>query len=86
MATPRPLWLAARDDAFSTTGVRDASGRSGRYAGTQFDARLRHRLTESITLEADGVLLAKGQFLREAPNAPPGRWTRYLSLNVTTTF
>jgi hypothetical protein len=86
MATLRPLWLTAREDAFSTTGVRDATGRSGRYAGTQVDGRLRHRLTKTITLEADAVLLAKGRFLRSAPNAAPGRWTRYLSLSVTTTF
>lgn len=86
MAALRPLWLAAREDAFSTTGVRDAIGSSGRYAGTQLDARLRHRLTKFIALEADAVLLAKGRFLRAAPNAPPGRWTRYLSLNATAAF
>lgn len=28
------------------------------------------------------VVLAKGRFLREAPNAPPGRWMRYVSLNT----
>jgi hypothetical protein len=34
----------------------------------------------------DAVLLAKGGFLREAPNAPAGRWTRYVSMNATATF
>lgn len=86
MMTLRPLWLAAREDSFSTTGVRDPSGRSGSYAGTQIDARLRHRLTRGLRLEVDTVLLAKGRFLREAPNAPPGRWTRYISLNATADF
>jgi hypothetical protein len=37
-------------------------------------------------LEADLVLLAKGRFLRGAPNAPPKRWTRYLSLNAVASF
>lgn len=82
----RPMWLASRYDAFSSTGVRDASGRSGNFAGHQVDGRVRHRLTRALMLEADVVLLAKGRFLREAPNAPPGRWTRYLSLNAIASF
>ena len=82
----KALWLADRRDAFSTTGVRDASGRAGRSAGHQLDARFRHRLSARLQLEADAVLLAKGRFLRDAPNAPPGRWTRYLSLNATASF
>lgn len=82
----RPMWLASRFDSFSSTGVRDPAGRSGSFAGHQLDSRIRHRLTPSITLEADAVLLRKGRFLREAPNAPPKRWTRYLSLNVGASF
>ena len=82
----KPMWLASRSDAFATTGVRDATGRSGRFAGHQLDGRIRHKLFESLTLEADAVLLARGRFLRDAPNAPPGRWTRYLSLNALATF
>lgn len=86
MVSYRPFWLAAREDAFSSTGVRDPSGRSGSFAGHQLDARLRYSLTPKIRLEADVVLLAKGRFLRDAPNAPPGSWTRYLSLNTTFFF
>lgn len=86
MATLRPIWLDAREDSFSTTGVRDPSGKSGSFAGTQVDARVRRQLTKAIRLELDAVLLKKGRFLREAPNAPPGRWTKYLSLNATASF
>lgn len=86
MASLRPMWLAAREDAFSTSGVRDPSGGSGAFAGTQFDGRLRHRLDRHVQLELDVTLLAKGRFLRAAPNAPPGRWTRYLSLNALASF
>jgi hypothetical protein len=85
-ATVRPIWLAAPQDSLSTTGVRDAAGRSGRFGGTQFDARARHQLSTALRLEVDAVLLARGRFLQEAPNAPPGRWTRYFSLNATLTF
>ena len=86
MATLRPIWLAAREDSFSTTGVRDAGGSSGSFAGTQIDGRIRHQLTKALRLEVDAVLLAKGRFLREAPNAPPGRWTKYVSFNATASF
>lgn len=86
MATLRPIWLASRHDAFSTTSVRDAAGRSGSFAGTQVDVRLRHQLSKMLRFEFDGVLLAKGAFLREAPNAPSGRWTRYASFNLTASF
>lgn len=86
MATLHPMWLAAHEDSFSSTGVRDATGHAGRFAGTQFDGRVRHLVTPWLRLELDAVLLAKGRFLRDAPNAPRGRWTRYVSMNATATF
>lgn len=82
MLSYRPMWLAARTDAFSSTGVRDASGQAGDFAGHQLDGRLRYRLSTAVRLEGDAVLLAKGRFLRDAPNAPPGRWTKYVALNL----
>lgn len=83
-AVYRAMWLAAKEDSFSTTGVRDVSGRSGNFAGHQIEARLRYWLIPArLRLEYDGVLLAKGRFLRDAPNAPSERWTRYHSFNFT---
>ncbi|MDZ4273944.1 MAG: alginate export family protein [Erythrobacter sp.] len=86
MISYRPFWLAAREDAFSSSGVRDPSGSSGSFAGHQLDARLRYRLNPKIMLEGDIALFAKGRFMREAPNATAGSWTRYGSLNVIVTF
>lgn len=86
MVSYRPFWLAAREDAFSSSGVRDPSGRSGSFAGHQLDARLRYRLTPKIMLEGDIALFAKGRFLREAPNATAESWTRYGSLNLLVNF
>jgi hypothetical protein len=86
-AVYRPMWLAADQDSFSTTGVRDASGRSGDFAGHQFEARVRYWLVPArLRFEFDGLLLAKGRFLGDAPNAPAGRWTRYGSFNLTASF
>jgi hypothetical protein len=81
------LWLASDSDSFSSTAVRDARGQSGDFAGHQIDARLRYWIIpKRLRYEFDGVLLAKGGFLRDAPNAPTGRWTRYASFNLTASF
>ncbi|WP_307119631.1 alginate export family protein [Sphingomonas kyeonggiensis] len=81
------LWLAEPRDSFSTTGVRDATGRSGRFAGHQWDARLRWWVRPAaLRFEADAVVLAKGRFLEEAPNANRGGTTLYGSLNLTASF
>ncbi|WP_237751486.1 alginate export family protein [Sphingobium sp. DC-2] len=86
-AVYRALWLASRTDAFSATGVRDSSGRSGSFAGHQLEGRVRYWIIPArLRFEFDGVLLAKGRFLRDAPNAPGGKWTRYSSFNVTASF
>ena len=86
-AAYRPLWLASRSDSFSTTGVRDATGSSGRFAGHQIEARVRYWLIpKRLRLEWNGLLLAKGRFLHDAPNATPGGDTLYNSLNATISF
>lgn len=87
LAIYRPMWLAAREDSFATTGVRDATRRSGNFAGHQFEARLRYWIVPTrLRFEFDGLILAKGRFLRRAPNAPAGEWTKYGSMNVMASF
>lgn len=86
-AAYRPMWLADRTDAFSTTGVRDPSGRSGSFAGHQLEARVRYWLLPGILRgEVNGVWLAKGRFLKTAPNAPRTGDTHYLATALTATF
>ncbi len=83
----RALFLADSHDAFSNTGVRDASGNSGSFAGHQLDLRLRYWLVPKyLRAEFDGVFLAKGRFLKSAPNAPADGNTRYASFNLTASF
>jgi hypothetical protein len=86
-AAYRPMWLAARQDSFSSTGVRDASGRSGHFAGHQLEGRVRYWLVpKRLQFEFDGLVLAKERFLEDAPNATPGKWTRYASFNLIATI
>jgi hypothetical protein len=83
----RAMWLASSTDSFSTSNVRDTSGRSGAFAGHQIDSRLRYWvIPQALRFEADVGLLAKGRFLREAPNAPDTGDGIYISLNMTTSF
>jgi len=85
--TYKAMWLADRHDAFSTTGVRDPSGESGSFAGHQIDGRIRYWIVpQALRFEFDGSFLAKGRFLKTAPNASNGRDVRYASLNLTAVF
>ena len=51
------------------------------------EGRVRYWIVPSrLRFEFDGLLLAKGRFLRDAPNATAGKWTRYTSFNLTASF
>jgi len=85
--TYKAMWLADRHDAFSTTSVRDATGGSGSFAGHQFDGRVRYWIIpQALRFEFDGSVLAKGRFLKTAPNATNRSDVRYASFNLTAAF
>lgn len=82
-----PLWLAEKTDTFSTTGVRDATGTAGSFAGHQLEARVRYWLVPAfLRAELNVLWLAKGRFLKLAPNAPATGDTRYGAVSLTATF
>ncbi|HWV11812.1 MAG TPA: alginate export family protein, partial [Sphingobium sp.] len=86
-AVYRAMWLANRTDAFSTTGVRDAAGRSGSFAGHQIEARMRYWLIPKLLRgEVNALWLAKGRFLETAPNAPATGNAHYFATALTATF
>ena len=86
-ATYHALWAEDATDSFSTTGIRDASGASGRFAGHQIDTRLRYWLTpQQLRAEFNGTWLIKEGLTRDAPNAPPYGDTLYGSLALTLSF
>ncbi|GLS59477.1 alginate export family protein [Methylobacterium haplocladii] len=81
----RGLWLEDPTDSFASTGVRDRTGQSGRFAGQQIETRARHWLVpRSVLVDAGVAYLIKGSFLENAPNAPRTGDTIYGYL--TTTF
>lgn len=87
LATVKWLWAADRHDSFSTTGVRDASGDAGRFAGRQLDARLRYWLVpQRLRGEITGVWLMRGRLLQRAPNATAHGDTHYGAAAITLSF
>ncbi|MBO9519369.1 MAG: alginate export family protein [Porphyrobacter sp.] len=86
-AVYRPMWLASRTDSFSTTGVRDITGQSSNFAGHQLEGRVRYWLMPSfLRAEVNAVWLAKGEFLKTAPNAPQTGDTHYIATALMATF
>ncbi|OYW84507.1 MAG: hypothetical protein B7Z20_10680 [Sphingobium sp. 32-64-5] len=83
----RAMWLAERTDAFSTTGVRDPSGRSGSFAGHQIEGRVRWwAIPNRLRAEINGAWIGKRRFLEAAPNAQRPGNTRYISIAMSASF
>jgi hypothetical protein len=77
---PRPL----RDNRW--TGVGDAAGGSGDFAGNQIDVRIRYWIVpQTVRFETNLVYLAKSDF-PNAPNAPPSDDTFYAAFDVMASF
>lgn len=82
--TYRALWLEDRRDAFSVTGVRDATGASGRFAGHQVDARVSTWIVpDLLQAETGAAVLIKRGVLRQAPNSPATGNTAYGYIDLT---
>lgn len=83
----RALWAASKTDSFASTGIRDASGLSGRFAGYQLEGRIRYWLIPKLMrAEVNAAWLLKRGLLRDAPNSTQHGNSRYLSLALTGMF
>ena len=68
----RPAWLASDRDFLTTAGLRDRDGNSGSFIGQQLDASLRWKPSSSnLSVDITAAYLWKGEFLEDAPLAPP---------------
>jgi hypothetical protein len=66
----RAYWLASNRDAWTTTAIRDASGRSGSFLGHQIEAALQFDIVPgNVQLETGIAHLFIGEFGDNAPNA-----------------
>jgi hypothetical protein len=66
--------------------VRDSRGRSGDYAGQHIDTRMVITLIDGMQLQLGGAFLRKGEFLKDAPNAPASGDTVYWYSQMTYQF
>lgn len=85
--TYRALWLAEDRDSFGSSGVRDRTGASGRFAGSQVEGRVRYWLVpKQLRWEGGGAYLAKGEFLEDAPAARATGDSVYVHMDLTAEF
>jgi len=83
----RALWLDSATDSFASTGLRDASGTSGRFAGHQVEARVRYWIVPKLLrLDTGAAVLINGRFLNDAPNANGYGDPIYGYIDLTATF
>ena len=83
----RPAWLASDRDFLTTAGLRDRDGNSGSFIGQQLDARLRWKPPSSnLSADITAAYLWKGEFLEDAPLAPPADNTLYWYFSANFAF
>jgi alginate export protein len=83
----RANWLDSATDSFASTGVRDAGGHAGKFAGHQIEARARYwLLPKMLRLEAGAAVLVRGGFLTNAANSNGFGDTNYGYVDLTLTI
>lgn len=87
MLAHRFYWLDSARDAWTTAGVRDASGDAGRFVGHQAEIRVRwEAMPGNLRLEGGVARLFAGGFLDDAPNANGEGDATYAYLQSILTF
>ena len=83
----RGYWLASDQDAWTTSGVRDAAGASGSFIGHQVEASVRWDvLPGNYSFEAGVAHLFAGDFMDDAPNTNGQGDATYLYSQVSFSF
>ena len=83
----RPAWLASKRDLMPTAGLRDRDGLSGSFIGHQVDLRWRWwSESRNVTVDFSAAYLWKGEFLKNAPGAPPPSNTAYAYVSTSMRF
>jgi hypothetical protein len=87
MFAHRLCWLASKTDAWTTSGLRDVTGTSGRFIGNQIEGRLRWEpYPSNLRIETGAAHLFAGEFIRNAPNNTGQGSSSYGYKQATFTF
>jgi hypothetical protein len=83
----RPAWLAGKRDVLPTAALRDRDGIAGSFIGHQLDLRWQWWSdSRKLSVDVTAAYLWKGEFLKNAPGAPPSSDTAYAYISTTLTF
>ncbi len=83
----RPAWLASDRDFMPTALLRDRDGNSGSFIGHQVDLRWRWWPgSRNLAVDFTAAYLWKGEFLKNAPGAPPSSNTAYAYISTALAF
>jgi hypothetical protein len=67
MAAYRVAWLASERDTWTTAGLRNSAGTSGRHVANQLEGRLRWQvIPKNLQLELGAAYLQAGSFQEDA--------------------
>ena len=87
MVAHRFYWMASDRDAWTTSGVRDDTGGSGRHLGNQAEVRIRWELFPgNLRLEAGAARLLIGGFVEDAPGATVDRDPTFAYMQAALTY
>ncbi len=83
----RAYWLASATDSWAgASGLRDASGNSGRFLGHQLFLRVQWQLFPNIKLDSGVAYRMDGDFQDTAPNSPREGNTVYSYIQTILSF
>ena len=87
MLAHRLHYLASKEDFWTTSGLRDPDGDSGRFIGQLAEIRVRHEiLPKNLMLEAGYAHLFAGEFPSDAPLSDGRDDSSYAYVATTITF
>lgn len=83
----RGYWLASDQDFWITSGLRDASGSTDKFIGSQLEFRVRIKLIPgNVMLESGYAHLFAGDFIDDAPNSSRQGDSDYVYTQLTLSF
>jgi hypothetical protein len=78
MSGVRWVWLAQARDRWVGSGLRDTTGNSGTYLGSEFEVRLRGNVSRFFRPEVGYARIFKGSYMEKVPGSPGALDSNYI--------
>ena len=82
----RWVWLASARDQWAGSKLKDPTGNSGSYIGSQAELRLRYSPNKYFRSEIGYIRFFKGSYLAKVPKSPGSEDSNYLYVEADFTF